>query len=84
MKIHTKKGSDEIIGATIVGGAAGDMISQVTSAMFNQLGLSKLGAMIFPYPTYAESFMHLSGRINSKKLTPGTKSVLRGVLGIKR
>ena len=59
MKIHTKEGSDEILGATLVGGPAGDMISQITTAMFNGLGLAKLGACVYPYPTYAESFRHL-------------------------
>jgi len=60
MKIHTEAGTDKMLGATLVGGSAGDMISQITSAMYNGTGLSKMGACVFPYPTYAESFKHLS------------------------
>ncbi len=60
MKVHTRAGSDEILGATIVGGSAGDLISQITSAMYNKVGLSRMGEGVFPYPTYAESFKHLS------------------------
>lgn len=66
MKIHTKKGSDEIIGATLVGGSAGDMISHITTAMFNGIGLSQLGRCVYPYPTYAESFRHLADQYNKK------------------
>lgn len=60
MKIHCKKNTDEILGATLVGGSAGDMISQISQAMFNNVGLSKVGRCVYPYPTYAESFYHLS------------------------
>jgi len=55
-KIHTRRGTDEILGATLVGGPAGDLIGQVTCAMFNKMGLQKMGACVYPYPTYAESF----------------------------
>ena len=49
-----------MLGATVVGGPAGDMISQVTSAIYNGVGLAQMGACIYPYPTYAESFRHLA------------------------
>ena len=60
MKIHTRAGTDEMLGATLVGGSAGDMISQITSAMYNGVTLSKMGACVYPYPTFAESFRHLA------------------------
>lgn len=41
-QIHVKKGTDVIIGATIVGEGAGDMISEVTVAMQSGVGLAKL------------------------------------------
>lgn len=84
MKVHCNKGTDKIIGATIVGGAAGDLISQITQAMAHDLSLSKLGDFVYPYPTYAESFMHLAGRVKSNKLTPGTKTVIRSLLSLKK
>lgn len=43
IKVHTKKGSDEILGATSVGGPAGELISILTAGMTNGLGLSKIG-----------------------------------------
>lgn len=60
VKIHVKKGSDEILGATAVGGPAGELISLLTSGMHNGLGLSKIGASVYPYPSWAEGIKHLA------------------------
>ena len=79
MKIHTRSGTDEILGATLVGGPAGEMISQVTSAMFNGVGLSKMGGCIYPYPTYAESFRHLADQFNRKRLVPLSEEQLKDI-----
>ena len=83
MKIHTKQGTDEILGATIVGGSAGDLIQQVTTCMFNGLGLAKLGACVYPYPTYAESFRHLADQYNRKRMGVADKSIIPGLKEIK-
>lgn len=83
MKIHTKEGTDEILGATLVGGSAGDMISQITSAMYNKVGLAKMGGCVYPYPTYAESFRHLHDQFNRKKFGPAEKSLVPGLKEIK-
>ena len=42
VKISAKEGSDEILGATIVGPTTGDMISELTICMNNGVGMSKL------------------------------------------
>lgn len=54
VKIHHQKGSDTILGATIVARHAGEMISEVTTAIVNKVGLSGLSGVIHPYPTQAE------------------------------
>ena len=59
-KIHCKKGTDEIIGATLVGGPAGDLIVNVTNSMYNKIGLKNMGACVHPYPTYAEAFRNMA------------------------
>jgi len=84
MKIHVKKGSDVMLGATIVGGPAGDMICQITSSMHNGIGLAKMGQCVYPYPTYAEGLKHLSDQFNRTKLTPATRSLIRGLLEIRQ
>lgn len=78
-KVHCRKGSDEILGATLVGGPAGDMLSQITQAMTHKLGLQKLGQMIYPYPTFSESFGHMSnyGYMPKYKLGPAGEGALK-------
>ena len=49
VKILVKKDSDKILGATIVARHAGDMISEMTTAMAAGLGLGKLANVIHPY-----------------------------------
>ncbi|MEO8624788.1 MAG: FAD-dependent oxidoreductase, partial [bacterium] len=51
VKIHTRERTDEILGATIVGSHAGEMISELTLAIVAGIGLSKLATVIHPYPT---------------------------------
>ncbi len=51
VKIHVKAGTDTIVGATIVGTGAGNMISEISVAMQHGIGLGKLASVIHPYPT---------------------------------
>ncbi|WP_193197576.1 mercuric reductase [Nostoc sp. MG11] len=76
LKIHHKKGSDEIIGATIVASHAGEMISEVTTAIVGKLGLSKLSGVIHPYPTQAEAIKKAADAYRRTLLTPKTKQFL--------
>jgi len=57
VKIHCAKGTEEIIGATIVADAAGEMISELTVAIqFHiPLGQTGLGNVIHSYPTVADA-----------------------------
>lgn len=75
-KIVTKKGSDEILGATIVAGNAGDLISEVTLAMNRKIGLGKIASVIHPYPTQAEVIRKLGDQYNRTRLTPTSKKML--------
>ena len=56
-KIFCKKGTDEIVGATIVAERAGEMINEVTLAMKNDIGLRAIGRNIHSYPTTGEAVM---------------------------
>jgi len=70
VKIHVKKGSDKIVGATIVGRHAGEMISEVTLAMAGGLGLSTISQTVHPYPTLAEAIRKSADAWNRTRLTP--------------
>jgi pyruvate/2-oxoglutarate dehydrogenase complex dihydrolipoamide dehydrogenase (E3) component len=73
VKIHVKKGTDRILGATIVARHAGEMISEVTTAMAGRMGLGALAAVIHPYPTQAEAIRQTGDLYNRTRLTPRLK-----------
>jgi pyruvate/2-oxoglutarate dehydrogenase complex dihydrolipoamide dehydrogenase (E3) component len=52
VKIVTKKWSSKILGCTIVGPRAGEMLGEISLAMYAGISLRKLSALIHPYPTY--------------------------------
>ncbi|MEL6897211.1 MAG: mercuric reductase, partial [Planctomycetota bacterium] len=45
-RVHVRKGTDKIVGATVVAESAGDLISTLTMAMTHGLGLGKIGSTI--------------------------------------
>jgi pyruvate/2-oxoglutarate dehydrogenase complex dihydrolipoamide dehydrogenase (E3) component len=84
VKIHVKKGSDQILGATIVGSHAGDMISEITVAMQSGMGLGKLANVIHPYPTAAEAIRQCGDAYNRSRLTPTIKGIFNRLMAFKR
>jgi pyruvate/2-oxoglutarate dehydrogenase complex dihydrolipoamide dehydrogenase (E3) component len=72
-KIHVKKGTDTIIGGTIVSRHAGDMIGELSLAMTGGLGLKTLAKTIHPYPTHSEALKKLGDAYNKTRLTPTVK-----------
>ncbi len=77
VKIHTRKGTDKIIGATVVGENAGDLICEVAVAMKNKLGLSQIASTIHPYPTFADAIRKIGDQYNKTKLTPFSARLLK-------
>lgn len=73
VKMLTTRGTDRIIGATIVGPHAGDLISEVTLAINQRVGLRKLALTIHPYPTLADAIRKLGDQYNRTRLTPLVK-----------
>ncbi|NJO75259.1 MAG: mercuric reductase [Leptolyngbyaceae cyanobacterium RM1_406_9] len=69
LKIHVKQGTDEIVGATLVARHAGEIISQVTLAMTNGVGLGAIANTIYPYPTQAEILRKAASQYSLKRLT---------------
>ena len=84
IKVHVKKGTDRILGATIVARNAGDLISEMTLAMTNGLGLKQIGNSIHPYPTQAEAIRKLGDQYNRTRLTPLAKRLFGAWLKWKR
>jgi pyruvate/2-oxoglutarate dehydrogenase complex dihydrolipoamide dehydrogenase (E3) component/uncharacterized membrane protein YdjX (TVP38/TMEM64 family) len=61
VRVLTPPGSDKILGVTIVGPHAGELISEYVLAMRNGLGLSKILGTIHIYPTLAEGNKFAAG-----------------------
>jgi pyruvate/2-oxoglutarate dehydrogenase complex dihydrolipoamide dehydrogenase (E3) component len=80
VRIHVKKGKDEIVGATIAGPGAGDLISEISVAMAGGLGLGALANVIHPYPTRADAIRAVAAQQVRTRLTPGVKRVFEWVL----
>jgi len=76
LKVHCKKGTDKIVGATIVARHAGEMISEITTAMVAGMGLGSFSGVIHPYPTRAEAIRKAADGYNRTKLTPRVSRLL--------
>ncbi|EAQ27813.1 Pyruvate/2-oxoglutarate dehydrogenase complex dihydrolipoamidedehydrogenase (E3) component and related enzyme [Erythrobacter sp. NAP1] len=61
VKVLTPPGKDTILGATIVGSHAGELLAEYTLAMKHKLGLNKILGTIHPYPTMAEANKFAAG-----------------------
>lgn len=78
VKLLVRKGSDRILGATIVAEHAGEMINELTLAMDTGLGLKNLAELIHPYPTHSEAIRKAANAYQRTRLTP----LLRRMLGL--
>jgi pyruvate/2-oxoglutarate dehydrogenase complex dihydrolipoamide dehydrogenase (E3) component len=78
--VHVRKGTDRIVGATVVAAHAGDLIGEVVLAMTAGIGLGRLASAVRPYPTQSEVFKRLSDAYGRTRLTPVRAAVLRWLL----
>ncbi len=83
-RLVLRKGTDEILGATLIGSHAGDMIPIAVLAIQNKLGAGSLASSILPYPTVGEIWRKLGDAYNRTRLTPRSKGVLSAVLRWRR
>jgi pyruvate/2-oxoglutarate dehydrogenase complex dihydrolipoamide dehydrogenase (E3) component len=79
-RVHMKKGTDRILGATIVARHAGEMINEFSLAITSGLGLGAIAKTIHPYPTQAEVVKKLADMYNRTRLTPFLRRLLAGWL----
>jgi pyruvate/2-oxoglutarate dehydrogenase complex dihydrolipoamide dehydrogenase (E3) component len=84
VKIHLRRGTDRIAGATVVATHAGEMISEITLAMTSRVGLRKIARTIHPYPTQADAIKKIADAYNRRRLTPLVSSLLRKWLAWRR
>lgn len=75
-RVHIQKGSDKILGATIVAAHAGEMISEFSVLMKAGLGVKTIAGTIHPYPTQAEVNKKVVNLWRKAHFTQATKNRL--------
>ena len=66
VKVLTPPGKDTILGATVVGAHAGELLAEYVLAMKHKLGLNKILGTIHSYPTMAEANKFAAGEWKKK------------------
>jgi len=69
-EVYTAKGSDKVLGATIVGYDAGELLAPIVLMMTNGMGLSAAARTIFSYPTRSEFLKRLGDAYSRTRMTP--------------
>ena len=84
VKVHVKKGGDQILGATIVAPQAGELINEISVAMAAGLGLGGIAGVIHPYPTLAMAIRETGNAYTRTRLTPGVARLFERILEWRR
>ena len=74
-RVLVKRGSDKILGATIVGEHAGELIQEFVLAMKHGIGLKQIASTIYAYPTFASLVLKSAEKFNKKRLTPRARRI---------
>ena len=82
VRLFTKKGV--VVGGTIVGDGAGDLIGEVAVLVARQVSAADLAGIIHPYPTRAEAIRKVGDLHNRGRLTPTVKSLFERWLAWRR
>ena len=75
VKVLVRPGTDKILGCTIAGTNAGEIIAEFVAAMRHGFGLGKILGTIHIYPTYAESNKYAAGVWKRSTVTHGQMAV---------
>jgi pyruvate/2-oxoglutarate dehydrogenase complex dihydrolipoamide dehydrogenase (E3) component len=70
IEVLTKPGKDQILGVTIIGSQAGDMIAEFVFAMRHKLGMNKILSTIHIYPTRMEAVKFAAGNWKKARTKP--------------
>lgn len=76
VKVLTQPGKDKILGVTIVGEHAGDLLAEFVLAMQHGIGLNKILSTIHIYPTLAEANKYVAGVWKRKHAPQGLLSLV--------
>jgi pyruvate/2-oxoglutarate dehydrogenase complex dihydrolipoamide dehydrogenase (E3) component len=81
IKVHATSLTGKILGASVLGERAGELITAFTIAMRNGVTLRNLGDTIHPYPAYGEGVRRVADQWYVQKQSPTVTTVLQTVFG---
>ena len=84
LKVHVARGKDRILGATLVSAHAGESISELTLAITQGIGLSKLSGVIHPYPTQAEVLKRAGDAMMKRRFKPWIAKLFAWIIARQR
>lgn len=70
IKVLTAKGKDRILGATVVGAHAGEVMHEILVAAKHGVGLAKLSGTVHAYPTFSSAVQRVADSFQRTRLTP--------------
>jgi pyruvate/2-oxoglutarate dehydrogenase complex dihydrolipoamide dehydrogenase (E3) component len=79
VKVLTRPGTDRILGVTIVGPHAGDLLAEYVLAMKQNIGLNRILGTIHVYPTLAEANKYAAGNWKRAQVTRGQWAALEAL-----
>lgn len=77
VRVHVSSRSDQILGATVVGKNAGELIGLLALAIKRRIGLGQLANLVLPYPTMSEAIRRVADQYRRTQLTPLVRKLLR-------
>lgn len=84
LKIHVAKGSDRILGGTLVSAHAGESIGELTLAITQKIKLGKFSGVIHPYPTQAEVFKRAGDTMMRERFKPWIARIFAWIIARQR
>lgn len=76
VRVHLARGTDRVLGATVVAAHAGELIGELSLVITGRLGLKSIARVIHPYPTQAEAIRRAADTYNRTRLTPRIRWLL--------
>jgi pyruvate/2-oxoglutarate dehydrogenase complex dihydrolipoamide dehydrogenase (E3) component/uncharacterized membrane protein YdjX (TVP38/TMEM64 family) len=76
VKVLVKPGTDKILGATIAGEHAAELLAEFVAAMRHGFGLNKILGTIHAYPTWVEANKYVAGQWKRSTATEGQMTFL--------
>lgn len=83
-QVHVRRGTDRIVGATVVGKHAGETIGELVLAMAKRVGLGSLAAVVRAYPTRSNVISKVADAYQRTRLTPFRQRLLTAFLQWRR